>query len=76
MNGQMFDWLICLAIGILFVLHGIIGKLWAGQPEVPATREEIETAKPAGRLERIVSTLAGTLLVVYAVYRLIRAGPR
>jgi hypothetical protein len=75
-NGQIFDWLIYLAIGILSVLHGIRGKPWAGQPEVPPTKEETEKAKPLGRLERIVSILAGMFLGAYAVYRLLRAGPR
>lgn len=58
-------------IGFLLLMHGLRGKPWAGQPELPPTREELASAKPPAKLERAVSALVGLVLLLYGAYGVI-----
>lgn len=57
-----------LAVGILLTLSGVAGKPFAGAPEMPPTKEEIDSAKPPGRVARVFFIVLGVVVIVYSAH--------
>ena len=60
-----------LAVGILLALAAITGKASAGAPETPPIQEEIDSAKPPGRVARVFFAVLGMVLILYSMRALL-----